>query len=85
MSVSSGDNPGVISVSGNGSDTSAPGITYEQLQEAIQEIPVMDSAQSEYLLAGINDRLTVVVLFGVVCFVYAISKAVYRFFNGLFG
>lgn len=84
MSVSSGDYPGVITVSGNDADTSAPGISYEQLQELVEVNPI-DMTQTENLLAGMNDKLTVIVLFCVAFFVYAICRAVYKFFNGLFG
>jgi len=85
LSVSSGDFPGGYTVSGNDAGTQAPGITnYDQLQEMIEVNPV-DMTQTEDLLAGINDRLTVVVLFCVALFVYAICRAVYRFLNGLFG
>lgn len=85
MSVSSGDYPGGYTVSGGDADTSAPGIiSYDQLQEMIEVNPT-DMTQTENLLAGMNDKLTVIVLFCVVFFVYAICRAVYRFFNGLFG
>lgn len=84
MSVSSGDYPGVIAVSGNDSDLSAPGITYEQLQQVVQENSV-DLTQTEYLLAGIDSKLSFVILFCTVFLVCAACRMVYKFFNGLFG
>ena len=78
MSVSSGDFGG-YSVSGSDADTLAPDYSYIQLQEIS-----VDTDNMEYQLTGINDKLTVIVLFCVVALVYAICRVLYRFFNGLF-
>lgn len=83
MSVSSGDFGG-YSVSGSDADTLAPDYSYELLQE-IMEIESVDTTYMENLLTGVNDKLTVIVLFCVVALIYTICRVSYKFLNGLFG